>query len=109
MSPVHKSTREVEREEREREGKSSVRQIWESRRVFSRSWEEKRRGEGFRRRRNEFQPIPIKPSIEEANMNGSTSSSKDIDNFLLHERNASKKRRRSLLSPQWRRSRYLWK
>ena len=37
-----------------------------------------------RRRRNEFQPIPIKPSIEEANMNGSTSSSKDIDNFLYY-------------------------
>jgi len=84
MSPVHKSTREG-REGRERERGKEQRSPNLGKPMRIPVEVEKNGAEkDSRRRRNEFQPIPIKPSIEEANMNGSTSSSKDIDNFLYY-------------------------
>ena len=84
MSPVHKSTREG-REGRERERGKEQRSPNLGKPMRLPVEVEKNGAEkDSRRRRNEFQPIPIKPSIEEANMNGSTSSSKDIDNFLYY-------------------------
>ena len=81
MSPVHKSAREGRERERGKEQRSP--NLGKPMRIpveVEKNGAEK----DSRRRRNEFQPIPIKPSIEEANMNGSTSSSKDIDNFLYY-------------------------
>ena len=84
MSPVHKSTREG-REGRERERGKEQRSPNLGKPMRIPVEVEKNGAEkDSRRRRNEFQPIPTKPSIEEANMNGSTSSSKDIDNFLYY-------------------------
>jgi hypothetical protein len=85
MSPVHKSTREG-REGRERERGKEQRSpnLGKPMRIPVEVGKKNGAEKDSRRRRNEFQPIPIKPSIEEANMNGSTSSSKDIDNFLYY-------------------------
>ena len=85
MSPVHKSTREG-REGRERERGKEQRSpnLGKPMRIPVEVGKKNGAEKDSRRRRNEFQPIPIKPSIEEANRNGSTSSSKDIDNFLYY-------------------------
>ena len=76
MSPVHKSTREG-REGRERERGKEQRSpnLGKPMRIPVEVGKKNGAEKDSRRRRNEFQPIPIKPSIEEANMNGSTSSS----------------------------------